>query len=388
MQKEVIILAIESSCDETACAVVRNGREIMSNIVLSQIDIHKLYGGVVPEIASRNHVEVIDAVYREALKEAGVTLDDVDAIAVTYGAGLVGALMVGVSFAKALSRACGKPLVAVNHIEGHICANYLTYPDLEPPYICLLTSGGNTSIVDVKDYNNYDVLASTVDDAVEVMEQEGLFYPDTLLIAYNGSLTWDCTAQAPLFSLPLPLDICRGIADAARRHGVHYQTYTDHEIVCEKEDEELRYYRRRIHLPVLLSPDPVSVLTMPPYKMHAIHLTDHERLEALKADVEERFSGRVTVQFSNDQYLEFFHSGSGKGSAILQLLRHLGIPVENSFSAGDAPNDISMLQAAGCGIAMKNADPEVKESADYITRFDNEHDGLADAVALLILNGG
>ncbi len=182
MQKEVIILAIESSCDETACAVVRNGREIMSNIVLSQIDIHKLYGGVVPEIASRNHVEVIDAVYREALKEAGVTLDDVDAIAVTYGAGLVGALMVGVSFAKALSRACGKPLVAVNHIEGHICANYLTYPDLEPPYICLLTSGGNTSIVDVKDYNNYDVLASTVDDAVgeafdKVARVLGLPYP-------------------------------------------------------------------------------------------------------------------------------------------------------------------------------------------------------------------
>ena len=227
-----------------------------------------------------------------------------------------------------------------------------------------------------------------LDSMLEVMEQEGLFYPDTLLIAYNGSLTWDCTAQAPLFSLPLPLDICRGIADAARRYGVHYQTYTDHEIVCEKEDEELRYYRRRIHLPVLLSPDPVSVLTAPPYKMHAIHLTDHERLEALKADVEERFSGRVTVQFSNDQYLEFFHSGSGKGSAILQLLRHLGIPVENSVSAGDAPNDISMLQAAGCGIAMKNADPEVKESADYITRFDNEHDGLADAVELLILNGG
>lgn len=180
--KDILILGIESSCDETACSVVRNGREILSNVVLSQIDIHKLYGGVVPEIASRNHVEAIDVVFREALKEAGVTMNDIDAIAVTYGAGLVGALMVGVSFAKALSQATGKLLIAVNHIEGHICANYLTYADLEPPYLCLLTSGGNTSIVDVVDYNNYDVLASTVDDAVgeafdKVARVLGLPYP-------------------------------------------------------------------------------------------------------------------------------------------------------------------------------------------------------------------
>ena len=225
-----------------------------------------------------------------------------------------------------------------------------------------------------------------LDSMLEVMQDAGLFYPETLLIAYNGSLTWDCTAQSALFSHTLPFDVCREIFAASRRHGIHFQTYTEHEIVCEKEDEELRYYRRRIHLPVLLSPDPVSSLDEPPYKAHAIHLTDRRKLEDLKAEVEDRFDGRVTAQFSNDQYLEFYSSLSGKGNAILQVCRHFGVPVENSFSAGDAPNDISMLLAAGCGIAMKNADPQVKESADYITRYDNEHDGLADAVEELILN--
>ena len=131
--KDILILGIESSCDETAAAVVKNGREILSDVVLSQIDIHKLYGGVVPEIAGRNHVQVVDKVARQALSDAGVTLGDIDAVAVTYGAGLVGALLVGVSYAKGLAQASGLPLVAVNHIEGHICANYLTYADLEPP---------------------------------------------------------------------------------------------------------------------------------------------------------------------------------------------------------------------------------------------------------------
>lgn len=164
--KDILILGIESSCDETAASVVKNGREILSNIVFSQIDIHKLYGGVVPEIASRNHIQVVDEVVKLALAEANVTLKDIDAIAVTYGAGLVGALLVGVSFAKGLSQASGLPLIAVNHIEGHICANYITYPDLQPPYMCLLTSGGHTAVVRVEDYDKYTVLASTVDDAV------------------------------------------------------------------------------------------------------------------------------------------------------------------------------------------------------------------------------
>ncbi len=179
---DIYILGIESSCDETAAAVVANGRQILSDVVLSQIDIHRIYGGVVPEIASRNHVEAVDKVVAEALAEAGVTLSDIDAVAVTYGAGLVGALLVGVSYAKGLAQAQGLPLIAVNHIEGHICANYLTYPDLVPPYVCLLTSGGHTAIVNVTDYDGYDVVCSTVDDAVgeafdKVARVLGLPYP-------------------------------------------------------------------------------------------------------------------------------------------------------------------------------------------------------------------
>ena len=179
---DVYVLGIESSCDETAAAVVKNGRQILSNVVLSQIDIHRLYGGVVPEIASRNHVEAIDKVVEEALREANLTLKQINAVAVTYGAGLVGALLVGVSYAKGLAQSSGLPLVAVNHIEGHICANYLTYPDLEPPYLCLLTSGGHTSIVEVVSYDGYDVICSTVDDAVgeafdKVARVLGLPYP-------------------------------------------------------------------------------------------------------------------------------------------------------------------------------------------------------------------
>ncbi len=196
--KDIYILGIESSCDETSAAVVVNGRQILSNVVNSQIDIHKRYGGVVPEIAGRNHVEAIDSVVDEALRQANVTLSDIDAVAVTYGAGLVGALFVGVSYAKGLCQASGLPLVAVNHIEGHICANYLTYSNLQPPYICLLTSGGNTAIVKVNDYDNYDVLASTVDDAVgeafdKVARIVGLPYPGGVhvdALAQKGHCTY------------------------------------------------------------------------------------------------------------------------------------------------------------------------------------------------------
>lgn len=180
--ENILILGIESSCDETAVAVVKNGRELLSNVVLSQIDVHKLYGGVVPEIASRNHVEVIDKVCKKALNDANLSLSQIDAVAVTYGAGLVGALLVGVSYAKGLCQTSGKPLIAVNHIEGHICANYLTYQSLTPPYMCLLTSGGHTAVVKVLDYDRYDVLCSTVDDAVgeafdKVARVLGLPYP-------------------------------------------------------------------------------------------------------------------------------------------------------------------------------------------------------------------
>lgn len=180
--KDILILAVESSCDETAAAVVRNGREVMSNVISSQIDLHKLYGGVVPEIASRKHIEKINQVIEEALETASVSLDDLQAIAVTYGPGLVGALLVGVSAAKAISYAKHLPLVGVHHIEGHISANYIENKDLEPPFICLVVSGGHTHLVKVKGYGEYEILGRTRDDAAgeafdKVARAIGLGYP-------------------------------------------------------------------------------------------------------------------------------------------------------------------------------------------------------------------
>lgn len=180
--KDITVLAIESSCDETAAAVVMNGREVLSNIISSQIDIHKLYGGVVPEIASRKHIERINQVIEEALSEAGKTLDDMDAICVTYGPGLVGALLVGVGTAKAISFATDKPLVGVHHIEGHISANYIANPELEPPFLCLVASGGHSHLVIVRDYGEYEILGRTRDDAAgeafdKVARAIGLGYP-------------------------------------------------------------------------------------------------------------------------------------------------------------------------------------------------------------------
>ncbi len=181
-QKSVKILAIESSCDETSVAVVENGRNVLSNVVSSQIEIHTRFGGVVPEIASRNHILAINPILEEALKEANCTLDEIDAIAVTQGAGLVGALLVGVTSAKALSYATNKPLIAVNHIKGHIAANFIAHKDLKPPFICLITSGGHTAIVKVSDYNKFQMIGTTQDDAIgeafdKVARIIGLGYP-------------------------------------------------------------------------------------------------------------------------------------------------------------------------------------------------------------------
>ncbi len=180
--KDVYILGIESSCDETAIAVVKNGREILSNVINSQIPIHEKFGGVVPEIASRCHIEVINQIMKKALAEANIELKDIDAIAVTQGPGLVGALLVGVSYAKGLAYASGKPLVAVNHLEGHIAANYLCFKELEPPFLCLQISGGNTQLIEVNGYNDFKVLGKTRDDAVgeafdKVARVVGLGYP-------------------------------------------------------------------------------------------------------------------------------------------------------------------------------------------------------------------
>ena len=180
--KDTFILAIESSCDETAASVVKNGRTILSNVISSQIALHTLYGGVVPEIASRKHIEKINQVIEEALSEANVTLDDLDAIGVTYGPGLVGALLVGVAEAKAIAYAKKLPLVGVHHIEGHVSANYIEHPDLEPPFLCLIVSGGHTHLVIVKDYGEFEILGRTRDDAAgeafdKVARAIGLGYP-------------------------------------------------------------------------------------------------------------------------------------------------------------------------------------------------------------------
>lgn len=180
--KPVYILAIESSCDETAAAVVVDGRKVLSNVISSQIALHTLYGGVVPEIASRKHVEKINPVITEALKTAGVTLDEIDAVAVTYGPGLVGSLLVGVSAAKSIAYAKNKPLVGVHHIEGHVSANYISHPDLEPPFMSLVVSGGHSHIVIVKDYGEYEIIGRTHDDAAgeafdKVARAIGLGYP-------------------------------------------------------------------------------------------------------------------------------------------------------------------------------------------------------------------
>lgn len=182
MKNDVNILAIETSCDETAAAVVRNGREVLSNIISSQIEIHKIYGGVVPEIASRRHIEKINQVIEEALTEANTTLDEIDAIGVTYGPGLVGALLVGVATAKAISFAKGKPLIGVHHIEGHVSANYIENKQLEPPFLCLIVSGGHTHLVVVKEYGEYEIIGKTRDDAAgeafdKVARAIGLGYP-------------------------------------------------------------------------------------------------------------------------------------------------------------------------------------------------------------------
>lgn len=197
-KENLTVLAIESSCDETACAIVRNGREVVSNVVATQIEIHRRFGGVVPEIASRNHTLAIENVVKEALLSANMTKDDIDAVAVTYGAGLLGALLVGVNFAKALAYAWKKPLFAVSHVKGHIAANYID-STLEPPYLCLLASGGHTAIVKVLDYEHLELIAQSRDDACgeafdKVARVVGLPYPggpEIQKLAREGKAVYD-----------------------------------------------------------------------------------------------------------------------------------------------------------------------------------------------------
>ncbi len=198
---DIYTLGIESSCDETAVSVVKNGRKVLSNVINTQIPIHTIYGGVVPEIASRNHINNISVVTKMAVQNAGINFKDIDVIACTYGPGLVGALLVGLSYGKALSFALNKPLVGVNHIEGHIAANYITYPDLKPPFLCIMMSGGNTQIVYVKTYTEFEVLGRTKDDAIgeafdKVARVIGLGYP--------GGPKIDKLAQSGVDNIELP----------------------------------------------------------------------------------------------------------------------------------------------------------------------------------------
>jgi len=211
IKESVRILAIETSCDETAAAVVENGRTILSNAIFSQIDMHALYGGVVPEIASRAHVDKVDRMVDKALSDAHMRLNDVDAIAVTYGPGLVGALLIGVSAAKALAFALNKPLIPVNHLEGHVSANFLTYPDLKPPFICLVVSGGHSHLVEVTDYGTYRLLGRTQDDAAgEAFDKAarvlGLPYP-------GGPLIDKLADEGDPHFLPLPTPKPEGLYD-------------------------------------------------------------------------------------------------------------------------------------------------------------------------------
>ena len=186
------ILAVESSCDETAVAVVRDGREVLTDCIASQVELHRIYGGVVPEIASRMHIEAIYALADQALEQAGITRKDIDAVAVTYAPGLIGAVLVGVNFAKAAALALGKPLIPVHHIRGHIAANYLAYPDLKPPFLCLVVSGGHTMIVDVEDYTSMTILGTTLDDAAgECFDKVGR----VLGMPYPGGAALDRAAQ-------------------------------------------------------------------------------------------------------------------------------------------------------------------------------------------------
>ncbi len=186
------ILAVESSCDETAVAIVRDGREVLTDCIASQVELHRIYGGVVPEIASRMHIEAIYGLAEQALKEANLTRKDIDAVAVTYAPGLIGAVLVGVNFAKAAAMALNKPLIPVHHIRGHIAANYLAYPELEPPFLCLVVSGGHTMIIDVQDYTKMEILGTTLDDAAgECFDKVGR----VLGMPYPGGAALDKAAQ-------------------------------------------------------------------------------------------------------------------------------------------------------------------------------------------------
>lgn len=213
---------------------------------------------------------------------------------------------------------------------------------------------------------------------LEVKEQAGLDYPGILISASNGTFVYDCDSKTPILEKRLSLPQVSYLQAQSKLFQLHIQTYTDDAIVTAAEDDEIRFYRRRIHLPLLLADDYASVLTKGPLKMLAIHLSDHDRLTTFCEHIADWAADKIQYIFSNDFYLELFHKDAGKGNSVRFICDHFHIPLTDSYAAGDADNDISMIQAAGCGIAMRNAAPEVKEAADVITAKDNDNDGLAE----------
>lgn len=216
-----------------------------------------------------------------------------------------------------------------------------------------------------------------LDSIMEVKEQAGLNYPGIFIIANNGTLIYDCDNKMPVIEKRMPLSYVSYLQAQAKACNLHIQTYTDDAVINTAEDKEITFYRRKVRLPLILTDDYASYLTKGPFKMLAIQLDGHEKLDAFCKAISDWAADKVQYIFSNDFYLELFVKDAGKGYALRYLCDYLQVPLENAYAAGDAPNDISMIKAAGCGIAMKNADSFVKESADVITEYDNDNDGLA-----------
>lgn len=223
-----------------------------------------------------------------------------------------------------------------------------------------------------------------LDSILEVKEQAGLDYPGILIIASNGALIYDCDSGKAIWEKRMPLDYVSYLQKQAKAQHLHIQTYTDDAIVTVTEDEEIQYYRRRIHMPLILAEDFASCLEKEPFKMLAIHLTDHTRLTTFCDSIADWAEDKIQYIFSNDRYLELFVKEAGKGNAVRFVCDYFNIPLSDTYAAGDADNDISMLQAAGCGIAMKNATPEVQKAADVITLKDNAEDGLAELMQSIL----
>ena len=243
------------------------------------------------------------------------------------------------------------------------------------------------ALVDMCKAGHVLVLSSgrPLDSILEVMKDAGLDFPGMYVIANNGTLIYDCDNKKSLLELHVSYEDVNAIWELAKENGIHVQTYTDTHIISAEEDEEVQYYRRRIHLPLLLADNPVTVLDKEPYKVLCIDLEDHERIAAFQKKLHEQFSDRLQTVFSNPMYLEIFAKEAGKGNGLRFLCDYLNVPIENSIAAGDAQNDISMLEAAGLSVAMCNGDEDIKAMADVVTKRDNHECGLADVVYEFIL---